>query len=261
MENSNNSGRLEKKVALITGAGRGIGRSIAIKYAQQGADLFLCATRQETLRETEKLISKYEIKTELYPMDVRNRKGVEKMVQQSISTFGKIDILVNNAGIHRGGLFQDFKLKDFDDVMQVNVYGNFHVTQFVLKYMLERNSGKIINIASTAGKWPSYGQSPYNASKHALIGLTRCLALELGQQGITVNAICPGFVNTDMVNDSAKVYGISKEQIIEMVSQKTAMNKIIQPDEVADLAVYLASDDANSITGQSIVIDGGMVFV
>ena len=127
------AGKLENKVALITGAGRGIGRSIAVKYAEEGADLFLCATRLETLEETKKLASVAGTKIELCPLDIRDRDGVEKMVKQAIEHFGRIDILVNNAGIHRPALFQDYKMEDFDDVMKVNVYGTFNVTQFVLR--------------------------------------------------------------------------------------------------------------------------------
>ena len=255
------AGKLENKVALITGAGRGIGRSIAVKYANEGADLFLCATRLETLQETKNLVSATGAKIELFPLDIRDRENVEKMVKQAIEQFGRIDILVNNAGIYRPALFQDYKMEDFDDVMKVNVYGTFSVTQFVLRQMLTQQSGKIINIASTAGKWASFGQSAYNTSKHAVVGMTRCLALEVGAAGITVNAICPGVVETDMLSDTAKAYGIEKEQIIEGASQRTALNRIIQPGEVAGLALYLASDEAGGMTGQSILLDAGMVFV
>lgn len=248
--------KLENKTALITGAGRGIGRSIAEKYAQEGANLFLNATRLETLEETKSLVSKYGTKIELCPMDVSNREGVEKMVQQAVDSFGKIDILVNNAGIHRGSLFQDYKFEDFDAMMKVNVYGVFNVTQFVIRHMLENKSGKIINIASTAGKWASFGQSGYNTSKHAVVGMTRCLALEVGSSGINVNAICPGVVETDMLGS-----GPQKEAVIEAVSQRVALGRIIQPEEVAGLALYLASADADGMTGQSILLDAGMVFV
>jgi NAD(P)-dependent dehydrogenase (short-subunit alcohol dehydrogenase family) len=253
--------KLENKVALITGAGRGIGRSIALKYAEEGANLFLCATRLETLEETKKLVSTAGVKVELYPLDIRDRGEVEKMVKQAIEQFGRIDILVNNAGIYRPALFQDYKMQDFDDVMKVNVYGTFNVTQFVLRQMLTQQSGTIINIASTAGKWASFGQSAYNMSKHAVVGMTRCIAQEVGGAGITVNAICPGVVETDVLADVAKVYGIEKEQIVEGASQRAVLNRIIQPDEVAGLALYLASDEAAGITGQSILLDGGMVFV
>jgi len=189
-------------------------------------------------------------------MNVSDRDGVEKMVKEAIDKLGKIDILVNNAGIHRGSLFQDYKFEDFDDMMKVNVYGVFNVTQFVIRHMLQNKSGKIINIASTAGKWASFGQSGYNTSKHAVVGMTRCLALEAGASGINVNAICPGVVETDMLGS-----GPIKEQVIEAVSQRVALRRIIQPEEVAGLALYLASEEADGMTGQSILLDAGMVFV
>jgi len=250
------SKKLENKVALITGAGRGIGRAITLKYAEEGADLFLNATRMETLEETKKIASAFGTKIELFPMNVSDRDGVEKMVKEAIDKLGKIDILVNNAGIHRGSLFQDYKFEDFDDMMKVNVYGVFNVTQFVIRHMLQNKSGKIINIASTAGKWASFGQSGYNTSKHAVVGMTRCLALEAGASGINVNAICPGVVETDMLGS-----GPIKEQVIEAVSQRVALRRIIQPEEVAGLALYLASEEADGMTGQSILLDAGMVFV
>ena len=248
--------KLENKVALITGAGRGIGRSIATRFAREGADLFLNATRMETLEETKKLAEVSGTRIEMFPMDVSDRDGVEKMVKQAIDSFGKIDILVNNAGIHRPSLFQDYQFKDFDDMMKVNVYGTFNVSQFVVRHMLQNQSGKIINIASTAGKWASFGQSGYNTSKHAVVGMTRCLALELGASGINVNAICPGVVETDMLGS-----GPIKEQVIEAVSQRVALKRVIQPEEVAELALYLASDAASGMTGQSLLLDAGMLFV
>jgi NAD(P)-dependent dehydrogenase (short-subunit alcohol dehydrogenase family) len=257
-----NSKRLENLTVLITGAGRGIGRAIATRYAAEGADLFLCATRMETLEETRNLAADAGGKIELHTVDVRDRAAVEKMVETAISTFGQIDVLVNNAGIYKPALFTDYSFEDFDDIMKVNVYGPFHVTQFVLKHMLQNQSGKIVNIASTAGKWASFNQSAYNMSKHALVGMTRCLAVETAKAGITVNAICPGVVETDMIADIAGQYGIKPEELIDgMVKPRIAMERIIQPEEVAHLAVYLASGESAGMTGQSIVLDGGMIYV
>jgi NAD(P)-dependent dehydrogenase (short-subunit alcohol dehydrogenase family) len=152
--------------------------------------------------------------------------------------------------------------EDFDNIMKVNVYGPFHVTQFVLKHMLENQKGKIVNIASTAGKWASLNQSAYNISKHALVGMTRCLALETAKSGITVNAICPGFVETDMVTAIARQKGIDHAQMIaEIVKPRVAMERLIQPEEIASLALYLSSGESDGMTGQSIVLDGGMIYV
>jgi len=257
-----NSKRLEDLTVLITGAGRGIGRAIATRFAGEGADLFLCATRMQTLEETRSLAAGSGRKIELHTVDVRDRGAVEKMVETAIDTFGQIDVLVNNAGIYKAAPFTDYTFEEFDDVMQVNVYGPFHVTQFVLKDMLKNQKGRIVNVASTAGKWASLNQSAYNMSKHALVGMTRCLALETAKSGITVNAICPGFVETDLLNEAAKQYGIELAELIEgMVKPRVAIERIIQPEEIANLAVYLASSESEGMTGQSIVLDGGMVYV
>jgi 3-hydroxybutyrate dehydrogenase len=257
-----NSKRLDNAVALITGGGRGIGRAIATRFAAEGANLFLCATRMETLEETRNLAADSGRKIELRTVDVRDRAAVEKMVQTAIDAFGKIDVLINNAGIHKPAAFTDYTFEDFDNIMKVNVYGPFHVTQFVLKHMLENQKGKIVNIASTAGKWASLNQSAYNISKHALVGMTRCLALETAKSGITVNAICPGFVETDMVTAIARQKGIDHAQMIEeIVKPRVAMERLIQPEEIANLALYLSSGESDGMTGQSIVLDGGMIYV
>jgi NAD(P)-dependent dehydrogenase (short-subunit alcohol dehydrogenase family) len=151
----------------------------------------------------------------------------------------------------------NYSFEDFDRVMKVNVYGTFNVTQCALAPMIQQKKGKVINIASTAGKWASMNQSAYNTSKHAVVGMTRCLALEMAPFNINVNAICPGVVETDMLNQ----YGPVPPEVMAVITQKIALNRIIKPEEVASLAVYLASDESDGMTGQSILIDGGMVFV
>lgn len=251
--------RLKDKVALITGAGRGIGRQIALRYAQEGADLYLCATRMETLEETRKLAADTGRRIELHPVDVTERDAVEAMVKDALEKFGKIDILVNNAGIHRVSAFVDYSFEDFDRVMKVNVYGVFNVTQFVLRHMIERKKGKVVNIASTAGKWASMNQSAYNTSKHGVVGMTRCVALEMGPYGINVNAICPGFVETDMLTGGPDQ--APSEELLNLIKVRVAMQRITQPEEIAALAAYLACSESDGMTGQSILLDGGMVFV
>ena len=251
------SERLKDKVALITGAGRGIGREIAVRFAQEGADLFLNATRLETLDETRRLASVSGRWVEVYPADVADRPAVDAMVKEALQRFGRIDILVNNAGIYRPKPFLKYTAEDFDRVMKVNVYGPFYVTQFILPSMVERRKGKVINIASTAGKWASMNQSAYNTSKHALVGLTRCLALEMGQFNINVNAICPGVVETDMLSQ----LGPPSPELMTAITQRIALRRILKPTEIASLAVYLGSDESDGMTGQSILLDGGMVFV
>jgi len=259
------SRRLVDKVALITGAGRGIGRAIAVKFAREGAGLFLCATRMETLEETAGLAAEFGGRTELCAVDVADRGAVEKMVQKAVEGFGKIDILVNNAGIYKPARFVDYEYEDFDRIMKVNVYGPFHVSQFVLRHMLERKAGKVVNIASTAGKWASLHQSAYNTSKHALVGMTRCIALEMAPHGINVNAICPGVVETDMVarftGEHAGIMGVDPDVVRGFMLQRIPLGRMLQPGEIADLAAYLASSESDGMTGQSILLDGGMLFV
>lgn len=265
MTAENSSNRLKGRTALVTGAGRGIGRAIAVAYAREGADLFLCATREETLKETEKLAADYGRRIELYPTDISDRSAVEKMVQTMLDRFGTIDILVNNAGVYQPSRFVDYSYEDFDRIMKVNVYGTFNVSQFVLRHMLERQKGKVVNVASTAGKWASINQSAYNTSKHAMVGMTRCVALETASAGITVNAICPGVVETDLVSKfgsgHAEILGITPDQALQAVKQRVPMGRWLQPEEIAHLAVYLASAESDGMTGQSILLDGGMLFV
>lgn len=259
------SRRLVGKVALVTGAGRGIGRAIAVKFAREGAGLFLCATRMETLEGTAQLAAEFGGRTELCAVDVADRGAVEKMVQEAVEGFGKIDILVNNAGIYKPARFVDYEYEDFDRIMKVNVYGPFHVSQFVLRHMLERKAGKVVNIASTAGKWASLHQSAYNTSKHALVGMTRCIALEMAPHGINVNAICPGVVETDMMarftGEHAGIMGVDPDVVKGFMLQRIPLGRMLQPGEIADLAVYLASSESDGMTGQSILLDGGMLFV
>ncbi|MFZ9526041.1 MAG: SDR family NAD(P)-dependent oxidoreductase, partial [Burkholderiaceae bacterium] len=174
-------------------------------------------------------------------------------------------VLVNNAGIHRSGAFLDHSPDDFQALLDVNLFGVVHLMQAVLPGMKDRAKGSIINMASTAGKWGSRNQSAYNVSKHALVGLTRCVALEVAASGVRVNAICPGFVQTDMVEDLkrgyAQVAGVDIEGIIQATLSRIPIGRILDPEEIAHMAVLLASDESKAITGQSILVDGGMLLV
>jgi meso-butanediol dehydrogenase/(S,S)-butanediol dehydrogenase/diacetyl reductase len=258
------AGRLSGRRALITGASRGIGRAIALRYAEEGADLFLVATNAAKLDETRVLAETRGAKVFVHAADVSERAAVAAMVAAAIEAFGAIDVLVNNAGVYKAARLVDTTPEDFDRIMRVNLYGAFHVMQLVLRHMQARGRGKVINMASTAGKWMSMNQSAYNASKHALVGLTRCAGLEMGPQGINVNAICPGFVETDMLEEfraHADMLGVSFDQVKAAGLARVPLRRFLKPEEIAHLAVYLGSSESDGMTGQSILLDGGMVMV
>ncbi len=266
-------GRLAGRQALITGASRGIGRAIALRYAEEGADLCLAATTLDGLAETHALAEARGARVMLQAVDVRDRTAVQAMVAAAVSTMGGIDVLVNNAGVYHAAPLLDTTAEDFDRVMQVNLNGAFHVMQAVLRHMRDRLQeapagslahGKVVNIASTAGKGGSMNQGAYNASKHALVGLTRCAALEMGGLGLCVNAICPGFVETDMLQAfraHADIQGVPFEQILAAGRARVPLRRFLKPEEIAQLAVYLAAAESDGMTGQSILLDGGMWMV
>ena len=254
-------GRLAGKRALITGASRGIGRAIAEAYAQEGADLFLTATARGNLEMTEAAIAGCGGRVFGHGVDVSDAAQVEAMFEAAVEAFGQVDVVVNNAGIYVGRPFQDYTAAEFDRVMQVNAYGVFHVMQRALRHMQANGGGKIVNIASTAGKWESPNQVAYNASKHAVVALTRCAALENAGIPINVNAICPGFVETDMVDqfrDHAERVGVDFERFKADVFARSPMGRALQPEEIAHIAVYLGSRESDGMTGQTITISGGM---
>ena len=259
-------GRLTGSVALITGASRGIGRAIAEAYAAEGADLCLVATTLEGLRETEAVVSAHGVRSLSLACDVADRDACFATVARAAKTFGRVDVLVNNAGIYIGKAFLDYAPDEFQRMLDINLFGVIHMTQAVLPGMLERGYGRIVNIASTAGKGPSRNQSGYNVSKHAVVGLTRCVAGESAARGVTVNAICPGFVQTDMVDalkrdQAAKGVADPDAVLKSMVSARVPIGRVLVPDEISGLAVYLGSRESSGMTGQSILVDGGMLMI
>ena len=257
--------RLQDKIALITGGSRGIGQAIAKRFAEEGADLFLCATNPDKLEDAASELRKLGGRAACRPADVSDRQAVFDMVEAALSEFGRIDVLVNNAGAAGASRFVDYTPEEFDRIMKVNLYGVFNVSQAVLPGMMERKRGKIVNIASTAGKWGSRNQSAYNASKHAVIGLTRCVGLEMGPLGINVNAICPALVETEMSApffvEHSKMLGVPEEALLAHLISQVPMQRLLKPNDVADLAVYLASEESNNVTCQSIAVCGGYTMV
>jgi 3-hydroxybutyrate dehydrogenase len=257
-------GRLAGRHVLITGASRGIGRAIAQRFAGEGAALFLVARQAEPLERAAEELRADGAHVAIHACDLGRHADVTAMVDAAVATLGHLDVLVNNAGVYKAARLLDLTPEDFDRVLQVNLYGAFFAMQQVLRHMQPRGSGKVVNIASTAGKWGSMNQSAYNASKHALVGLTRCAALEMAAHGIQVNAICPGFVQTDMLDEfraHADILGVPFEQVLQAGLARVPLRRFLQPDEIAQLAVYLASAESDGMTGQSLLLDGGMLMV
>ncbi len=257
--------RLDQQVAIVTGASRGIGRAIAEAYAAEGASLCLVATDTSRLNEVKDALGLPDDRVMTVGLNVTDRDACFAAVAQVEQRFGRVDVLVNNAGVYRAKPFMDYVPQDFQDMLDVNLFGVLHFTQACLPGMQARQHGRIINMASTAGKWGSRNQSAYNVSKHAVVGLTRCLALEASPYKVTVNAICPGFIQTDMVEELkaqvAKSSGISGEDMVKAALARVPLGRVLEPDEIANLAVYLGSQESRGMTGQSILLDGGMLMV
>ena len=250
------SQRLEGKRAVVTGGGRGIGKAIALAYAREGAQCVVASRRIEDLEETAAEAPPGFV----HPIvcDVSDGDSVTAMADFVHDTLGGADIVVNNAGIHAAGRFLDIDPETYSQLFEVNVVGIVRVSQAFLNGMIERGSGSIVNIASTAGLFESPGQAPYNASKHGAVGLTRCMALELAASGVTCNAICPGFVDTPMLDGFADLVGAESEELRKQLAKRTPMGRILAPEEIANLAVYLGSDESSGMTGQTMAISNGM---
>jgi 3-hydroxybutyrate dehydrogenase len=257
--------KLVDRVALITGGGRGIGRAIALAFADEGARIALLArTAEQVARVAEEVEREFQVETMHAPCDVSDRESVERGFESVRERFGLVDILVNNAGIAESAPL----VKTSDELWQrhinINLTGTFYCTRAALPMMIERGWGRVINIASIAGKVGSPYITAYTASKHGVIGLTRALALEVATRGITVNAICPGYVETEMVESAVSniVTKTSKteDEARDMLKQLSPQNRFVTTQEVAALATLLASHEGRGITGQGINIDGGSVF-
>ena len=245
-------GRLEGRRALVTGASRGIGRDIALALAQEGADVGINYNKSDQDADhIAQLIEELGKNTWVYPADISDMDQVKQMRSSIEKYFGRIDILVNNAGINRDKLFVKMDEDSWSEVLSVNLNGVFNCTRVFIDHLLQSDHGRIINITSIVGQMGNIGQVNYAASKAGIIGMTKCLAKELASKGVTVNAIAPGFIETEMV---ARIPDKVKEKIISQIP----LGRFGRPEEVAHAVVFLASDDADYITGHVLNVNGGM---
>src|SRR5947207_1988212 len=257
--------KLANKLAFITGGGRGIGRAIAIAFAREGASVGVAA---RTLKQGEavakEITSQFDVEALPLECDVRQREGVNEAFDKFRAHFGRgPDIVVNNAGVVKTELFIKSDEKFWEEHLNTNLGGTFRCTHAALAGMIERRWGRIINIASIAGKTGAPYISAYAAAKHGVLGLTRSLALEVAAQGITVNAICPGYVDTDMtsrgIENIAAKTGKSAADALTRIKKMSPQNRLVTAEEVAALALLLASEEGRGINGQAINVDGGTV--
>jgi 3-oxoacyl-[acyl-carrier protein] reductase len=245
--------RLENQNAIVTGAGRGIGKAIAVRLASEGARVACVSRSEENAKRTaDELNAAHADSAEAYTVDVADRAAVQKVGAQILEEFGKIDILVNNAGVTRDALAMRMSIEDWDIVINTNLRGAFNFTQAILRSMVKQRSGRIINISSVIGLIGNAGQTNYAASKAGLIGLTKSLARELASRNITVNAVAPGFITTNMTA------GLSDE-IKNTIQSKIPLGKTGTPEDIANAVAFLASVEASYITGQVLCVDGGIV--
>ncbi|CAG0967786.1 3-oxoacyl-[acyl-carrier-protein] reductase [Geobacter sp.] len=242
---------LAGKVAIITGASRGIGRAIALRLAQDGADLVVTATTLETARNTASEIEALGRRALALAVDVADPASVDALFAAVVETFGKVDILVNNAGITKDGLLLRMKDADWDAVIDVNLKGAFNCVREAAKLMAKARSGRIVNISSVVGEMGNAGQINYCASKAGMIGLTKSAARELAKRGITVNAVTPGFIETDMT-------AVLSEKVREGLLQQIPMERLGTPDDVANAVLFLVSPMGDYITGHVLSVNGGM---
>ncbi len=242
-----------KKVALITGATRGIGKEIALTLAEEGYDIALNYRKEnEELDNVKKEIENFKVKCLLVKGDVSNYEDCESMVKQTIDEFGQIDVLVNNAGITKDTLLLRMKKEDFESVIDVNLLGTFYMTKNVANYMIKARNGRIVNISSVVGVAGNAGQSNYSASKAGIIGFTKSIAKELASRNILVNAIAPGYIETDMTS-------VLSDSVKESIVNSIPLGKVGNAKDVANVVKFLASDESSYITGQVIHVDGGML--
>lgn len=243
---------LNGKIAVVTGASRGIGKAIAMKFAQLGATVVInyngSAQKAEEVKQS---ITADGGRAVIMQCNVADYDACEAFIKEVIDQFGRIDILVNNAGITKDGLIMRMSEEDFTNVVDVNLKGTFHCIRFASRQMMKQRSGRIINMSSVVGISGNAGQINYAASKAGVIGMTKSAAKELASRGITVNAIAPGYIETDMTN-------VLSDKVKEETLKQIPLGRMGQTEDIAAAAAFLASDEAGYITGQVLAVDGGM---
>lgn len=243
---------MKHKTAIVTGASRGIGRAVAIALAEGGANVAInYAGNEAAARETAALCEGYGVKTLLVQGDVANSEDCQKIVDETIEHFGSVEILVNNAGITRDNVLMRMTDEEFDAVIATNLRGSYSMMKAVSRPMMKKRYGRIVNMASVVGLMGNAGQVNYAASKAGVIGMTKSFAREIAARGITVNAVAPGFIATDMT-------AAMTDAAVEAVAGSIPMKKMGKPEDVAAVVKFLASENAGYVTGQTVAVDGGM---
>lgn len=243
--------RLKDKVCIITGAARGIGKATAIKFSLNGAKVVICDLDDSVVQTAVRELSQYGEVTG-FAVDVTKPEEIRHMVEEVIQKFGKIDVLINNAGITADSTLMKMTAEQFDRVIDVNLKGTFNCTKEIAPAMIQGGKGKIINASSVVGLYGNFGQTNYAASKFGVIGMTKTWAKELGRKNINVNAVAPGFILTEMTMKMP-------ENVLNMMKEKSPLNKLGTPDDVANVFMFLASDESDFIHGAVISVDGGVV--
>jgi 3-oxoacyl-[acyl-carrier protein] reductase len=243
---------LADKVALVTGASRGLGRAIALALAQEGAAIAAVARSEDALKETLEAVRALGATAEAFALDVADSAAAETVVEKVTERFKHIDVLVNNAGVTRDGLLMRMKSEDWDAVLDTNLKGAFNLTKPVARLMVRQRAGRIVNISSVIGLMGNAGQANYAASKAGLLGFTKSVARELASRGITCNVVCPGFIETDMTK------GLGDDLRAKLL-EKIPLARLGQPEDVAGVVSFLCSPAAAYMTGQILTVDGGMV--
>jgi 3-oxoacyl-[acyl-carrier protein] reductase len=249
-------GRLEGRVAFITGAGRGIGAATALRMAEEGARVALADVDSEGCKQVTAEIDRLGSEGLVLPCDVTNSTMVQDAVDKTANHFGRLDVLVNNAGVVRDNLIFKMSEDDWDMVMNVHLKGAFLCSRAAQKYMVQQGYGRIVSLSSVAALG-NRGQANYSAAKAGLQGFTRTLAIELGKFGITVNAVAPGFIDTEMTRSTARRQGLDPDQVIAEASKRIPVGRVGQPRDVANVICFLSSDEASFVNGQIIYVSGG----